>query len=77
MNEQYDGWLKSSHRAVATCNDADLIFILDSNLRVKYDVGAQRKSQVAPADRQKLPKLFSLPKISVTKASILVNPANK
>ncbi len=21
MNEQYDGWLKSSHRAVATCND--------------------------------------------------------
>jgi cytochrome c nitrite reductase small subunit len=21
MNEQYDGWMKSSHRAVATCND--------------------------------------------------------
>lgn len=21
MNEQYEGWLKSSHRAVATCND--------------------------------------------------------
>ena len=21
MNEQYDGWLKSSHKAVATCND--------------------------------------------------------
>jgi cytochrome c nitrite reductase small subunit len=21
MNEQYDGWLKSSHHAVATCND--------------------------------------------------------
>jgi cytochrome c nitrite reductase small subunit len=21
MNEQYDGWLKSSHRAVAVCND--------------------------------------------------------
>jgi len=21
MSEQYDGWLKSSHRAVATCND--------------------------------------------------------
>jgi cytochrome c nitrite reductase small subunit len=21
MNEQYDGWLRSSHRAVATCND--------------------------------------------------------
>ncbi len=21
MQEQYDGWLKSSHRAVATCND--------------------------------------------------------
>ncbi|MBS1810769.1 MAG: cytochrome c nitrite reductase small subunit [Acidobacteria bacterium] len=21
MNEQYDGWLKSSHRSVATCND--------------------------------------------------------
>jgi cytochrome c nitrite reductase small subunit len=21
MNEQYDAWLKSSHRAVATCND--------------------------------------------------------
>ncbi len=21
MNEQFDGWLKSSHRAVATCND--------------------------------------------------------
>ncbi len=21
MREQYDGWLKSSHRAVATCND--------------------------------------------------------
>jgi cytochrome c nitrite reductase small subunit len=21
MNEQHDGWLKSSHRAVATCND--------------------------------------------------------
>jgi cytochrome c nitrite reductase small subunit len=21
MKEQYDGWLKSSHRAVATCND--------------------------------------------------------
>lgn len=21
MNEQYDGWIKSSHRAVATCND--------------------------------------------------------
>jgi cytochrome c nitrite reductase small subunit len=21
MNEQYDGWVKSSHRAVATCND--------------------------------------------------------
>jgi cytochrome c nitrite reductase small subunit len=21
MNEQYDGWTKSSHRAVATCND--------------------------------------------------------
>ncbi|MFN0084316.1 MAG: cytochrome c nitrite reductase small subunit [Blastocatellia bacterium] len=21
MNEQYEGWLKSSHRAIATCND--------------------------------------------------------
>jgi len=21
MNEQYDGWIKSSHRSVATCND--------------------------------------------------------
>src|SRR5262245_16708261 len=21
MNEQYDGWLKSSHRGIATCND--------------------------------------------------------
>ena len=21
MNDQYDGWVKSSHRAVATCND--------------------------------------------------------
>jgi cytochrome c nitrite reductase small subunit len=21
MKEQYDGWVKSSHRAVATCND--------------------------------------------------------
>jgi cytochrome c nitrite reductase small subunit len=21
MNEQYDGWVKSSHRSVATCND--------------------------------------------------------
>ena len=21
MNEQYDGWIKSSHRNVATCND--------------------------------------------------------
>jgi cytochrome c nitrite reductase small subunit len=24
MNEQYDGWLKSSHHAVATCNDCHL-----------------------------------------------------
>jgi cytochrome c nitrite reductase small subunit len=24
MNEQYDGWLKSSHRAVATCNDCHM-----------------------------------------------------
>ena len=24
MREQYDGWLKSSHRAVATCNDCHM-----------------------------------------------------
>jgi cytochrome c nitrite reductase small subunit len=32
MNEQYEGWMKSSHRAVATCNDCHM----PSNFLGKY-----------------------------------------
>ena len=32
MNEQYDGWIKSSHRSVAVCNDCHV----PHNLIAKY-----------------------------------------
>jgi cytochrome c nitrite reductase small subunit len=37
MNEQYDGWLKASHRSVATCNDCHT----PHDLLGKYWVKAQ------------------------------------
>jgi cytochrome c nitrite reductase small subunit len=37
MQEQYDGWLRSSHRAVATCNDCHT----PHNLIGKYAVKAE------------------------------------
>lgn len=37
MNAQYDGWIKSSHRAVATCNDCHTPH---ENLVAKYAVKA-------------------------------------
>jgi cytochrome c nitrite reductase small subunit len=37
MEEQYDGWLKSSHRSVATCNDCHT----PHNLIGKYSTKAQ------------------------------------
>ena len=37
MNEQYDGWLKASHRSVATCNDCHV----PHDLLGKYWVKAQ------------------------------------
>ncbi|MBK8313458.1 MAG: cytochrome c nitrite reductase small subunit [Acidobacteria bacterium] len=39
MNEQYDGWLKSSHRAVATCNDCHTPPGLISKYAVKASNG--------------------------------------
>ena len=39
MNEQYDGWIKSSHRSVAVCNDCHV----PHSLVAKYcDQGQQR-----------------------------------
>ncbi len=35
MNEQFDGWVKSSHRAVATCNDCHAPHALGPKLWVK------------------------------------------
>ena len=37
MQEQYDGWIKSSHRSVATCNDCHA----PHNLVGKYSTKAQ------------------------------------
>lgn len=37
MQDQYDGWLKSSHRSVATCNDCHT----PANLVGKYSTKAQ------------------------------------
>jgi cytochrome c nitrite reductase small subunit len=37
MNEQYDGWIKSSHRLVAVCNDCHV----PDNLLAKYSTKAR------------------------------------
>ena len=39
MNDQYDGWLKSSHHAVATCNDCHSPHFLLPKLVSKADNG--------------------------------------
>lgn len=39
MNEQYDGWIKSSHRLVATCNDCHTPDSLLSKYLVKAENG--------------------------------------
>ena len=39
MNDQYDGWLKSSHHAVATCNDCHTPHGLLPKLVTKADNG--------------------------------------
>ncbi len=39
MNDQYDGWLKSSHHAVATCNDCHTPHQLLPKLATKAENG--------------------------------------
>jgi cytochrome c nitrite reductase small subunit len=39
MNDQYDGWLKSSHHAVATCNDCHSPHSIVPKLMTKAENG--------------------------------------
>ena len=39
MNDQYDGWLKSSHRSVAVCNDCHVPHDLVGKYRTKGENG--------------------------------------
>jgi len=39
MNDQYDGWLKSSHRAVAVCNDCHVPHDLVGKYKTKGENG--------------------------------------
>lgn len=39
MNDQYDGWLKSSHHSVAACNDCHLPHRLIPKLAIKAENG--------------------------------------
>ena len=45
MNEQYDGWIKSSHRSVAVCNDCHVPHVV---CRQVCDEGQQRLLALVP-----------------------------
>jgi cytochrome c nitrite reductase small subunit len=48
MREQFDGWLKSSHRSVATCNSCHT----PANFIGKYTGGYEDNIQIKPHSRE-------------------------